>query len=120
MKLTSTVENNNDNNDCIERCNLRFFLIASLHCGLSPTHMLKWPGRNCVQIMCNLSGAHQVQHVVCHMVWRDSSAKKFDKVEIAYILASFYWLKQLTNEGGEEPENQKKTPDDKLEKNASY
>ena len=34
-------------------------------------------------------------HFVCHVVRRDSSAIKFDRVEIAFILALFYWLKQL-------------------------
>ena len=54
-----------------------------------------------VQIMCNRSSACHVQHV-CHVVRRDSSATKFDRVEIASILALFYWLKPLTAEGGEE------------------
>ena len=36
------------------------------------------------------------------MVQRDSSATKFDRVEIAFILALLHWLKPLTNEGGEE------------------
>ena len=33
-----------------------------------------------------------MQHVMCHMVWRDSSAVRFDRVEITFILALFYWL----------------------------
>ena len=32
----------------------------------------------------------------------DSSAIKFDRVEIAFILALLYWLKPLTDEVGEE------------------
>ena len=36
-------------------------------------------------------GAHHVQHVVCHLVRRGSSAIKFDRVEIACILA-FYFI----------------------------
>ena len=39
---------------------------------------------------------------MCHMVRRDSSAIMFDRVEITFILAVFYWLKPLTNEGREE------------------
>ena len=31
-------------------------------------------------------------HVMCHLVRRDSSAIKFDRVEIAFIWAFFYWL----------------------------
>ena len=36
----------------------------SLHSQLSPTHTLRWPGRNCVQITCNTSSAYNVQHAV--------------------------------------------------------
>ena len=39
-----------------------------------------------------------MQRVVCHLVRRDSSAIKFDRVEIAFILALLYWLKPLTDE----------------------
>ena len=31
-------------------------------------------------------------HVRCHVVRRDSSAFKFDRVEIAFVVALFYWL----------------------------
>ena len=31
-------------------------------------------------------------HVTCHLVRRDSSAIQFDRVEIAFIWALFYWL----------------------------
>ena len=31
-------------------------------------------------------------HVTCHLIRRDSSAIKFDRVEIAFISALFYWL----------------------------
>ena len=31
-------------------------------------------------------------HVTCHLVRRDSSAVKFDRVSIAFIWALFYWL----------------------------
>ena len=54
-----------------------------------------------MQIMCNTTSAQHVQHV-CHLVRRDSSAIKFDRVEITFILALFYWLKLLTDEGREE------------------
>ena len=43
-----------------------------------------------------------MQHVACHLVRRDSSAIKFDRDEIAFILALLYWLKPLTDEEGEE------------------
>ena len=38
------------------------------------------PGRNCVQITCNTTNAYHVQRVTCHVVRRDSSAIKFDRV----------------------------------------
>ena len=50
-----------------------------------------------------------MQHVVCHVVRRDSSAIKFVRVEIAFILVLFYWLKPLTDEGGEETGVPRKT-----------
>ena len=67
----------------------------------TPTRTLKWPRHNRVQITCNTSSAYHVQHVVCHVIQRDSSAIKFDKVDIVF-LAVFYRLKPLTYEGGEE------------------
>ena len=54
-----------------------------------------------MKIACNTSSVYHVQHIVCHVVRRDSAAVKLDRVEIACILALFYWLKSLTNEGGE-------------------
>ena len=79
------------------------FTISSLRRELSPTRTLKWLGRKRVQITCNTSSAYHVQPAVCHLVRRDSSAIKFDRVEIALMLAFlFYRLKPLTDEGGEE------------------
>ena len=44
-----------------------------------------------------------LSHATCHVSrGRDSSATKFDRVEITFISAVFYWLKPLTDEGGEE------------------
>ena len=43
--------------------------------------------RNRVQITCNTSGAHHVQHIMCYLVRRESSAVKFDRLEIAFIVA---------------------------------
>ena len=68
----------------MERRKSRFFFffltISSLRRELFPTRTLKWPGRSHVQITCNTSSAYHVQHVVCHVVRRDSSAIKFDRV----------------------------------------
>ena len=46
----------------------------------TPARTLKWPGRNRVQITCNAQSGDHVQHVVCHVVRRDSSPIKFDRV----------------------------------------
>ena len=46
-------------------------------------------GRNDVQITCKTSGTHHVQHVVGHVVQRDSPAIWFDRIYIASILALF-------------------------------
>ena len=86
---------NDNNNNCIER---------RLHRELSSTRTLKWPGRNRVQITWHTSSAFHVQHVVCHVVRRDSSAIKFNRVEIELILALFYWLKPIKE--GRKPECQ--------------
>ena len=58
------VKDNNSNR--IQRHNFRFFFftISLLCCEPSPTHTLKWPGRNYVQITCNTLSACHVQHVV--------------------------------------------------------
>ena len=53
--VTHLNNNNNYNNNCIQRRNLRFFTISSLHREPSPAHTLKWPRRNRVQITCNTS-----------------------------------------------------------------
>ena len=55
-----------------------------------------------MQITCSSSRAYHVQHVMCHAARRDSLVIKFDRVEIASILALFYWLKPLADERGEE------------------
>ena len=51
-----------------------FFTISSLRRELSPTHTLKRPGSNRVQITYNTSIAYHVQHAAFHVVRRDSSA----------------------------------------------
>ena len=58
------------------------------------TSTLKWPGRNRVQITCYTESAYHVQHV-SHMLRRDSSALRFDRIEIACILVLVYCLKPL-------------------------
>ena len=48
--------------------------LIALHRELSPTRTPKWPGRDRVQIAYKASDVDHVQHAVCHMVERDSSA----------------------------------------------
>ena len=49
------------------------------------------------------------------MVRQNSSAIKFDRVEMAFILALVYWLKPLTDERGEETRVPGENPDDELQ-----
>ena len=52
-----------------------------------------------------------------HVIWRDSSAVNFDRVEIAFSCSLFIWLKSSTEEEGEESEvSGKNPPYDKLQK----
>ena len=97
---------------------VRDFLQSPSMCReLSPTRTLKWPRHNHVKITCNTSSVYHVQRDVCHLVRRDSSAIKFD---IAFILALLYWLKPLTNEGGEETGAPRENPWRRALENATY
>ena len=81
--------------NCIQRRSSRFFTISSLRRELSPARTLNWPRHYRVKITCNTSSAYHMQCVVCHLVRRDSSAIKFDRVEIAFILALLYGLETI-------------------------
>ena len=59
-------------------------------------------GANRVQITCNTSSAYHVQHTVCHLVRRYSSAIKLKKFKSQIFGFIFNWLKPLTDEEGEE------------------
>ena len=50
----------------------------------------------------------------------DSSAIKFDRVEIAFILALFHWPKPLTDEGGEKTGVPRENPRRIAYENATY
>ena len=39
-----------------------------------------------------------MSNAVCHVIQRESLAINFDRVEITFILALFYWLKPFTDE----------------------
>ena len=64
-----------NNNNCISRWNSRFFTISSLRLEPSPTRTLKWPGHCCAQIMCNITSAYHMPHVVLHATWYEGTAQ---------------------------------------------
>ena len=65
------------------------------------------------------SGAFHVQHVTSHMEQEDSSTIKFDRAEIAFIVAVFHGLKPLkVMQKGRKVEYPEKTPHDKTEPSA--
>ena len=100
--VVSIFDNNNANNR-IQRCNLRFFTISSLRREPSPTRTLEWSGHNCVQIMCNTSGAYHVQHVVLRATWYEGTAQLLSLTEFKLHLLQLYLLAEtLTVEGGKE------------------
>ena len=68
----------------------------------SPVRTFKWPGYCPVHITSNTSDTYHGQYALRYVVGRDNSAIKFDRVEIAFILALRHWLNPLTHEGGEE------------------
>ena len=58
----------------------------SLHLlrGLSSTRTLKRSGPSRVQITCNTEGAYHVQHATFHVARRDSSRKKFGRINSSH------------------------------------
>ena len=60
----------------------------SNHCAvkiLVPTRTLRKKRHSGVQMAWNTADVYHVQHVVCHMVGRDSSVIQLDRAEIALI-----------------------------------
>ena len=83
------------------------------------------------QVAREQSCANHVQHierlsrlstyrVTCHVVRRDSSAIKFDRVEIAFILAFNLLAEPLTDEGEEETGVPGENPWRRASENATY
>ena len=75
-------------------------------------------------VMCksraNASGAYHVQRVVRHVVPRGGTAFKSDRVEIAFNLLSFRWLKPYTAEGGEKTGVLRENTRRRASQNATY
>ena len=67
-----------------------YFTISSLRLEPSPTRTLKRPGRNRVQITCNTSSAHHVQHVVIRATRYKGTAQLLNMTEFKSYLFEFY------------------------------
>ena len=81
-------------NNCIERRNWRFFfffcnLLAAPRT-VSNTYAPVARAQSCKPRATHQGPPRQEQHVMYHMVRRDSSAVKFGRLKIAFILALFY------------------------------
>ena len=63
-----------------------------------------------MQITCKTMSAYHVRHVVSYVIRRDRLAIKFDRTEIAFILALVHGLKRLADERGEETGMTKENP----------
>ena len=87
-----------DNNNRIQRRNLRFSAMSSLCCEPSPTLMLKWPRRNRVQITCNTSSACHVQHVVVCATWYEGTAELLSLTELKLHLFELYYIGWTINQ----------------------
>ena len=118
MRGHTEVEANNNNNNRIQRRYSRFFTISSQRRELCPTHTVKWPGRNRVQITCNTSSAYHVQHVVLRATWYKGTAQLLSLTELKSHLFELYfvgWIIKPMKEG-RKPEYPEKTPGDELQK----
>ena len=69
-----------------------FFTISSQRHELSPTHMLKWPRCNRVQITCNTLSAFHVQHVVLRATWYEGTAQLLSVTELKSHLFQLYFI----------------------------
>ena len=79
-------------NNHIQMRNSRFLTISSPCRKLSPSSQEAW-AQSCANHMQHIQRFSRATcHVTCHVVPKDSSAIKFDRVEIAFILALSYWL----------------------------
>ena len=122
LKFDHLDNDNNNNNDRIEWLSLRF--LQSPHCAEDCLQHIGSSGQG--PVMCNTSSTYHTQHVMCHVVWMDSSAVKFDRVKIAFILAfnlltdTINWWKGGRRLGGGwaggETGVQRKPPDNELQK----
>ena len=78
-----------NNNNCIQR---RYSSFLTHSAANSPTHTLKWPRRNRVQITCNTSSAYHVQHVVLRATWYEGTAQLLSLAESKLHLFELYFV----------------------------
>ena len=73
--------------------------LQSPYCATNCLQHIRWCGQGAV--MCKSHATHQAV-IMCNMpcASRDSSAIKFDRVQITFIWDLFDWLKPLSGEGG--------------------
>ena len=90
------------------------------HCAMNTYAQVAWAKlcANHVQHIECLSRA--TCRVACHVVRRDSSAIKFDRVEIAFIWAVFYGLNHWTDEGEEKTRVPRENPWQRASEHATY
>ena len=67
-------------------------ILQSLRCEPSPTSTLKWPGRDCVQIMCKTLSAYHMQHVVIRATWYEETAQLLSLTELTSHLLELYFI----------------------------
>ena len=88
----SVQRSHDDNNNHIQRHNSRFLRISSLCRELSPTCMLKWPGRNHVQIISNTESAYHGQNVALRAMWYERTAQLLSLTELKLHLFELYFI----------------------------
>ena len=97
MIILIVIINYNNNNNRIQRHNSRFFKVqsrffSSLCREPSPTCTLKWPMRNRVQITCNTSSAHHMQHVMLRATWCGGTTQLLSLTEFKSHLFELYFI----------------------------
>ena len=93
---------NNSNGNCIDRWNSRF--LQSPYCDVNCLQLVRSSGPGA--IVCKSRATYWVR-ITCNLhcaTWYEGIAQLLSLTEfkIAFILALFYWLQPLNDEGGEE------------------
>ena len=62
-------------------------------------------------------------HITCSMpstMWYEGTAQLFGRVETAFVLSCYSWLKLLPNEGGEETGARRESPQQQASESPTY